>query len=143
MDEPDKPLASAKSADQTPTAGPSSESFVQRDGSRLVVDGKTLRFASLNSPELLDGDCNQQFEVIDTMETLGNSTSPRAFGSIVGVTRTYTLRVSPNASDQSLFVVALTCIAFSNPRSNHKISDEVTSTVGTASGTTGNGTLTD
>ncbi|GAA5945121.1 uncharacterized protein JCM15063_006526 [Sporobolomyces koalae] len=66
-----------------------STSFVQRQGSQLVLDGQPFRFASLNAPELLDGECNQQFEVIDTMETFGKA---GAFGG-VPVTRTYTLRL--------------------------------------------------
>lgn len=56
-----------------------------------MLDGNAFRFASLNAPELLDGDCNQQYEVTNTMETFGKEGS---FGG-VGVTRTYTLRVSP------------------------------------------------
>lgn len=67
-----------------------SDSFVQRQGSQLVLDGQPFRFASLNAPELLDGDCNQKFEVSDTMQTFGMR---GAFGG-VPVTRTYTLRVS-------------------------------------------------
>ncbi|GAA5904841.1 uncharacterized protein JCM6883_004880 [Sporobolomyces salmoneus] len=66
-----------------------SNSFVERKGSQLLLDGKPFRFASLNAPELLDGDCNQQYEVTNTMETFG---APGGFGG-VPVTRTYTLRI--------------------------------------------------
>ena len=63
-----------------------SPSFVTaRDGS-LFLDGQPFRFASLNAPELLDGDVNGPFEWRDTMQSLG-------MGFARSVTRTYTLRV--------------------------------------------------
>lgn len=65
-----------------------SPSFVTaRDGS-LFLDNEPFRFASLNAPELLDGDVNGPFEWRDTMQSLG---APGAFAR--AVTRTYTLRV--------------------------------------------------
>ncbi|GAA5863738.1 hypothetical protein JCM1840_005748 [Sporobolomyces johnsonii] len=64
------------------------DSFVQRQGSTLTLDGQPYRFASLNAPELLDGDCNGPFEVADTFQSLAKE---GAFGA--AVTRTYTLRI--------------------------------------------------
>jgi len=64
--------------------------FVERRGSELFLNGAKFRFASLNAPELLDGDCNGEFEVRDTFAALA---AEGAFGT--AVTRTYTLRVRP------------------------------------------------
>lgn len=68
---------------------PCPDHFVERKGSELFLAGKRFRFASLNAPELLDGDANGPFEVRDTFASLA---AENAFGS--AVTRTYTLRVS-------------------------------------------------
>ncbi|GAA5938222.1 hypothetical protein JCM3775_002920 [Rhodotorula graminis] len=62
--------------------------FVERRGSELFLNGAKFRFASLNAPELLDGDCNGEFEVRDTFAALA---AEGAFGT--AVTRTYTLRI--------------------------------------------------
>lgn len=45
----------------------SNTSFVLRADGKLLVDGILWRFASLNAPELLDGDENGPFEVQDTV----------------------------------------------------------------------------
>jgi len=96
-------LKSVKQSSTNPSASSSappaparqvSNSFVQRQGHQLLLDGKAFRFASLNAPELLDGECNREYEVTNTMETFGKE---GAFGG-VGVTRTYTLRVSLTTS---------------------------------------------
>lgn len=89
------PSASSSSAPPAPTPTRQvSNSFVQRQGHQLWLDGNAFRFASLNAPELLDGECNREYEVTNTMETFGKE---GAFGG-VGVTRTYTLRVSLTTS---------------------------------------------
>ncbi|GAA5848532.1 hypothetical protein JCM8547_004542 [Rhodosporidiobolus lusitaniae] len=62
--------------------------FVERSGSSLTLGGQPFRFASLNAPELLDGDCNGEFEVRNTFEALA---AENGFGT--AVTRTYTLRI--------------------------------------------------
>lgn len=68
------------------------DQFVERRGSELILAGNRFRFASLNAPELLDGDVNGPFEVRDTFASLA---AENAFGT--AVTRTYTLRIkSPN-----------------------------------------------
>lgn len=67
----------------------SADQFVDRRGSDLILAGDRFRFASLNAPELLDGDVNGPFEVRDTFASLA---AENAFGT--AVTRTYTLRVS-------------------------------------------------
>ncbi|GAA5978097.1 hypothetical protein JCM10908_004228 [Rhodotorula pacifica] len=64
------------------------DQFVERRGSDLVLAGNRFRFASLNAPELLDGDVNGPFEVWDTFASLA---AENAFGT--AVTRTYTLRI--------------------------------------------------
>lgn len=64
------------------------DQFVERRGSELILAGNRFRFASLNAPELLDGDVNGPFEVRDTFASLA---AENAFGT--AVTRTYTLRV--------------------------------------------------
>lgn len=61
-------------------------SFVQARNGSLWLEGRPYCFASLNSPELLDGDVNQEFEVDDTMQSI-------AMGFGRPVTRTYTLRI--------------------------------------------------
>ncbi|GAA6044812.1 hypothetical protein NBRC10513_004659 [Rhodotorula toruloides] len=65
-----------------------SDQFVERRGSDLYLGGQKFRFASLNAPELLDGDVNGPFEVRDTFAALA---AEGAFGT--AVTRTYTLRI--------------------------------------------------
>ncbi|GJN88588.1 hypothetical protein Rhopal_001554-T1 [Rhodotorula paludigena] len=65
-----------------------SDHFVERRGSDLFLAGERFRFASLNAPELLDGDVNGPFEVRDTLQALA---AEGAFGT--AVTRTYTLRI--------------------------------------------------
>lgn len=67
---------------------PPTDQFVERRGSDLYLAGQKFRFASLNAPELLDGDVNGPFEVRDTFAALA---AEGAFGT--AVTRTYTLRV--------------------------------------------------
>ncbi|KAI5479565.1 Glycoside hydrolase, family 5 [Pseudohyphozyma bogoriensis] len=64
-----------------------STEFVTRKGSSLYLGGQPFRFASMNCPELLDGDVNQQFEVEDTMKTF-------ASWGRVPVVRTYCLRIN-------------------------------------------------
>ncbi|BGP53888.1 hypothetical protein JCM8202_006081 [Rhodotorula sphaerocarpa] len=84
------PKMAAFALAETHTA--SRDHFVERKGSELFLAGKRFRFASLNAPELLDGDANGPFEVRDTFASLA---AENAFGS--AVTRTYTLRIkSPN-----------------------------------------------
>ncbi|GAA6009071.1 hypothetical protein JCM10207_004083 [Rhodosporidiobolus poonsookiae] len=65
-----------------------SDHFVERRGSQLFLVGQPFRFASLNAPELLDGDVNGEYEVRDTFAALA---AEGGFGS--AVTRTYTLRI--------------------------------------------------
>ncbi|BGP13851.1 hypothetical protein JCM10213v2_001789 [Rhodosporidiobolus nylandii] len=65
-----------------------SDQFVERRGSQLFLAGRPFRFASLNAPELLDGDVNGPFEVKDTFAALA---AENGFGT--AVTRTYTLRI--------------------------------------------------
>lgn len=65
--------------------------FVQARNGSLWLGDQPYRFASLNSPELLDGDVNQGFEVDDTMQSI-------AMGFGRPVTRTYTLRIKSVSS---------------------------------------------
>ncbi|GAA5968157.1 hypothetical protein JCM11641_003752 [Rhodosporidiobolus odoratus] len=65
-----------------------SDQFVERRGSQLFLSGQRFRFASLNAPELLDGDVNGEFEVEDTFAALAAQG-----GFATAVTRTYTLRI--------------------------------------------------
>lgn len=67
----------------------SKSSFITARNSTLYLNSTPFRFASLNAPELLDGDVNSQFEVRDTMQSFS---MPGAFGR--AVTRTYTLRIN-------------------------------------------------
>lgn len=77
-------------------------SFVQLRNSSLWLGSSPFRFASLNSPELLDGDVNAEFEVEDTMQSI-------AMGFGRAVTRTYTLRIkSVNSGCTSIPLANLT-----------------------------------
>jgi hypothetical protein len=66
------------------------DTFITARDSSLWLGTRPYRFASLNAPELLDGDVNGQFEWEDTMETFAAEG-----GFSRAVTRTYTLRVRP------------------------------------------------
>jgi len=115
--------------------------FVERRGSELFLNGAKFRFASLNAPELLDGDCNGEFEVRDTFAALA---AEGAFGT--AVTRTYTLRVRPLpplclVRRRAEPILTLAPASSSRARrSRARTSVEGTSTAGATSGTTGCGT---
>ncbi|KAM0791855.1 hypothetical protein ACM66B_004112 [Microbotryomycetes sp. NB124-2] len=69
--------------------------FVTARGSELWLDGKPLKFVSLNQPQLLNGDEIGEFEYDHTFASF---TWPRAFPN--AITRTYTLSVtSANVED--------------------------------------------
>lgn len=72
-------------------------SHITRKDGRLISDGKTFRFASLNAPDLVSGD--DDFEVEDTMRTLAE------LGA--AVTRTYTLSIlgtSPHLAQEKAHI---------------------------------------
>lgn len=83
---------SPRSRAHSPPSSVEGAGFVIAHKSQLWLDGKPFRFASLNAPELLDGDVNGAFEVKDTMATFASS-SGDGFGPCT-VTRTYTLRIT-------------------------------------------------